>query len=634
MCGINGIMSLGSHPVSEASDFIHKMNDRIRHRGPDGSGYWTDGSGKLHLGHLRLSILDLSDNGSQPMISRQGNVIVFNGEIYNFKELRERFFSDVTLRSESDTEIILLLYEKFGKDFLRHLNGMFAFAIWNPKEQSLFLARDPSGKKPIYYTNQNGVFAFSSEIKALLELPWVKRESDPESLYHFLTFNMLPPPLTMFRNIYKFHPAHAMIIRENGESDYYSYWEVEYSDKSVATESELCEAVFDGLKKSVSYRMVSDVPVGAFLSGGVDSSAVVAMMTEAASYPVKTYSVGFDGQPDYDELDYASKVSRLFNTEHYEKIVTPSEIADFLPRVVEIFDEPLADATCIPIYFISELARKHGTKVVLTGDGSDELFAGYRNWQKYIRMYPAFHRYSALPLTLKRVIRNVYGVYEEESPRYEILQRAARNEEFFWGGAKSFKESVKKRVLEPEFISNGKGFDSYSVIKSFREAFEVQKLNHTFLNDTDWMCWLGFKFIIPNFYLNRMDKLGMAHSVEIRNPFLDKNFVNLALSVPSRFKTKNDEPKYILKKALEEILPADILYRKKMGFCVPLREWAGEIISSQLHDNLKGFCEEHPQFNYGELRQLVTKLDKGEQGVTNRMWTLYFLISWYKKWMN
>ena len=317
MCGINGFYNFSGVTINDGGGLISSMNSCIRHRGPDDSGSWNDRE-KLFFGHLRLSIIDLSPSGHQPMVSQNGNVIVFNGEIYNYREIKERFFKDKRFKSSSDTEVLLMLYERFGEDCLQYLNGMFAFAIWNPAKEELFLARDRSGKKPLYYTIQNGMFAFSSEVKALLTLPWIKRQLDETALYHFLTYGYLPPPLTMFKDIFKFHPAHKMMVNSSGIKNYKDYWEVSYSDFSHSSEEELQQVVYDGLKQSVDHRMVSDVPVGAFLSGGVDSSAIVAMMSQNRTAPVKTYSIGFHDQPDFDELKYAEQIATQFGTEHFE----------------------------------------------------------------------------------------------------------------------------------------------------------------------------------------------------------------------------------------------------------------------------------------------------------------------------
>ena len=633
MCGINGWFNISGTVSGDPATLIQKMNRRLVHRGPDDEGTWHSPDGRVYFGHRRLSIIDLSTTGHQPMKSEKGTVIVFNGEIYNYRELQDQFFRDTPLKSSSDTEILILLYERFGEKCLDYLNGMFAFAIWDPEKEMLFLGRDRAGKKPLYYVLDNGVFAFSSEIKALLELPFVKRELDEEALYHFLTFNLLPSPFTLFKGIHKMPAAGKMFVDKRGLRDAGLYWEVKYTDLTRMNEDEITGQILQGLRRSVSYRMVSDVPVGAFLSGGVDSSSIVALMAERSTYPVKTYSIGFEGQPNYDELKYAAQIAKQFKTDHHETIIKPSDITNFLPNIVDIFDEPMADATCIPIYFLSKKARENGTIVVLTGDGSDEIFSGYSNWMKYIRLYPYYKAYNHFPGFLKRFAAYTYGKFGDSSAVYEMFQRAANKEEFFWGGAKSFKESTKRKFLSDEFNKKSSHFNSYSIIQDLKWRYEEAVTGFPDDGVIDWMCYLGFHFTVPHYYLYRMDRLGMAHSIEIRSPFLDYQFVNLALSVPGQWKIKNGEPKYILKKALGNLLPAETLYRKKQGFNVPLREWAGEMLLDYLEHNLKGFCNRHEQFRYEGLKQQVERFRKGDKQVTNTLWTTYFLMNWFDKWL-
>ncbi|HKR04619.1 MAG TPA: asparagine synthase (glutamine-hydrolyzing), partial [Bacteroidia bacterium] len=622
MCGINGFFNYSGSVLHDEYSLIEKMNAALSHRGPDDSGRWADKQNKIYFGHLRLSIIDLSPTGHQPMISESGNAIVFNGEIYNYQEIKNTI-RDFQFKSKSDTEVLLYLYEKYGQDCLKFLNGMFAFAIWDNQKQELFMARDRMGKKPLYYVIQNGIFAFASEIKALLTLPWVKASLDEKALYHFLTFNHLPPPLTMFKNIFKLEPASKITISANGFARHETYWEAERMDFSSKDENELKEIVLTGLKKSVDYRMVSDVPVGAFLSGGVDSSAIVALISGKTSYPVKTYSIGFENAPGYDELKHAQKVSKIFKTDHYEKIVTPADIKNLLPEIINIFDEPLADSTCIPIYFISQLARKNGTIVVLTGDGPDELFLGYTNWMKYLKMYPWFHIYSNLPSFVKKSAVAIFG--NNYSPASEILERGAKNQELFWGGAKSFKESSKRNFLSENFKRKINNIDSYEVILNYKSLFNKMKPGSADMDDGTWMSYLGFKFLITNRYLFRADRLGMANSIEARMPFLDYNFVNTAMSIPTYYKIKNKIPKYILKKSLEGILAKDILYRKKQGFNVPLKEWAGEIMIDYVETRMKSFCKNLDIFKEDGLKFQINEIKKGNKNFTNNLWTIYFL---------
>ncbi len=631
MCGITGIWNR-SGSVLDGRVSIEAMNSSIRHRGPDDDGNWSDESNGLYLGHRRLSILDLSPAGHQPMVSASGTVIVFNGEIFNFQEIKARHFADVPFKSTGDTEVLLYLYEKFGMGMIDHLNGMFAFAIWDPRKEELFIVRDRVGKKPLYYTERNGCFSFASELKALMEVPGFSRTIDNESLYHFLTFNLLSPPSTMFENVFKLPPAHWMKLRKQGPPELHKYWAPTYTDMSGSTESMLLQQTYDLLENAVNYRTVSDVPVGAFLSGGVDSSAIVGMMAAKAGRPVRTYSIGFEGQEAYDERKFAEQVARKFGTQHHERVVKPHEITEFLPFIVGHFDEPMADATCIPIHFLSQQARADGTLVVLTGDGSDELFAGYRNWMRYANMYPAFNRYSKLPGFIKKATAAFYRTIGTSAVRLEMLERAARNQEFFWGGAKSFKESTKRSILSDSFNAATSSFDSYSVIDYYKRSFE-----HDFTlrrsNPIDWMCYLGVQFNIPNYYLYRMDRLGMANSIEIRTPFLDYHLVEFALSLEPQWKVRNGEPKYILKKSLEGLLGPEILYRKKRGFNVPMREWAGAELTAYVDANLKSFCNDFPQFRYEGLKSLTDRLRRGDQDAANRTWTIYFLMQWFRKWV-
>ncbi|MEP7168430.1 MAG: asparagine synthase (glutamine-hydrolyzing) [Bacteroidota bacterium] len=631
MCGINGIFNFSNVIIANGESLLNEMNNCISHRGPDDSGLWKNDAEGIYFGHRRLSIIDLSAAGHQPMVSENGNVIIFNGEIYNYKEIKE-YVKERKFKSNSDTEVLLYLYEKYGQDCLKLLNGMFAFAIWDSEKKELFLAKDRAGKKPIYYSSSNGIFAFSSEIKALLKLHWIKSELDEKAFYHFLTFNMLPPPLTMFKNIFKMYPAHYMVVNKDGVKTNEQYWEVDYKIISDEKSESLEEKLFERLQKSVNYRMVADVPAGAFLSGGVDSSAIVAMMSKTTSHPVKTYSIGFEGQPDFDELVYAQKVSKLFGTDHYEKIVSPDDMKNFLPKIVDIFDEPLADSTCIPIYFISQLAKEKNTVVVLTGDGSDEIFAGYRNYAKYLKYYPLFHSYSKMPAFLKKIIAKSYNAFDDSSPAAEMFHRAALSQEFFWGGARSFKESAKRNFLSKDFLVTSENYNSYEVILNYRKMFDNIPNHHK--EDIDWMCYLGYKFTDTNRYLYRADRLGMANSIELRSPFMDYEFVNFALSVPGKLKIADGEPKYILKKTLEKILPKEILYRKKMGFNVPLKEWGNEVMTDYVETNLKSFCANTNLFNESGLRNLLTRIKKGNQKGTNDLFTVYFLMAWFKKWMS
>lgn len=631
MCGISGFFNYSNTSVQNGDGLIRKMNKRMELRGPDDTGIWVNERKNVFLGHQRLSILDLSKAGHQPMHSAKAtHSVVFNGEIYNYQELKGQL-TEHEFRSNTDTEVLLELYAQRKESFLSELRGMFAFAIWNEEESELKLARDRAGQKPLYYSIQNGVFAFSSQLSSLLELPWIKRELDEEALYHFLTFNHLVPPYTMFKGIKKFEPGHEMVVGKEGIISYKPYWRLDLKPSTKSSE-QLEREVFEKLNSSVEYRMISDVPVGAFLSGGVDSSAIVAMMSKRTSTPIKTYSIGFEGQEDYDELDYAREIANSFGTDHIEKVVKAEDFKRLLPEIVSIFDEPIADSTCIPIYFLSQLAKENGTKVILTGDGADELYGGYSNWKKYNKIYPYYQAYSKLPTAVKKGVSFLYEQYDKASPTYEMMKRSEKKQDLFWSGAKGFKESTKHEFLSEGFLSKAERFDSFSIIADLKKDFAE-------LNDTEqseyinWLCYTGLRNIIPNLYAHRLDKLTMAHSVEGRSPFLDHDIIQSAFSIKGNLKIKDNEAKYILKKSLEKILPDEVLYRKKKGFCVPLKEWGTDIMVDYLEEELETFCNHVDLFKEEKLRMILNNVKSGKSNNTNMLWTVYFLIQWYNKWI-
>lgn len=633
MCGINGFYNYADRSIDSQDQLIQLMNKELVHRGPDDMGQWHNDRRAITLGHRRLSILDLSPRGHQPMHGREGATIVFNGEIYNFRDLKKQFDPD-SFNSESDTEVMLRLYEKKGLSFLNDLNGMFAFGLWDESEGKLMLARDRVGIKPLYYSMLGGVFSFSSEIRSLLKLPWINAAMDERSLYYYLTFNKVSHPDTMFEGIKKFHPGYRMVVGSGGIERYEPYWDVEYTDYSQYTDDDLQSAIYGTLRTAVQRRMVSDVPVGAFLSGGVDSSAVVGLMSEFTSNPVKTYSIGFEDAPGYDELAYASAVSRQFGTDHHEKIVTRNDIVDFLPQVVDIFDEPLADATSIPIYFISELARENGSIVVLTGDGADEEFLGYRGWQSYLKWSPYYRVLQSMPGIVSRCAASISGMANANSTLHEILSRAANGQELFWGGAGAIKESAKHALLSEKYLERMCTTDIHSGIEKLRGQFDSLNRGHGKNSIADWMSYVGIKEIMPNYYLYRADRLGMAHSIELRVPFLDHEVVNLALSIPGDRKLPGGEPKGILKKSLEGLLTKETLYRKKAGFCVPLDLWLGDIVADSVETQMVNFCQDTGLLDVKGVKALIKRYRRGGANTTHSLWNIFFLMNWHRRWIH
>lgn len=632
MCGIAGFINLSRAALGGDEDtLIRRMTASLRHRGPDDGGLWISPDRFVALGHRRLSILDLSVNGHQPMIGASGSVLVYNGELYNYPTLRGRFRPE-SLRSTSDTEVLLRCFESDGERCLENLNGMFAFAVWDPTARRLLLARDRVGIKPLYYTTLGGVFAFASEIRALLTLPWVSARLDEEALASFLSFNHLQPPETMFKGIAKFHPGHRMVVDKSGIREYAPFWKPVWSQIIAGSEAELQTLLLNQLGDSVRRQMVSDVPVGAFLSGGVDSSAIVGLACQNTDRPLTTYSIGFDGLPDYTELDYARQVARKFKTNHIERVVRKEELSEFLPRLVEVFDEPLADATSIPIYFISELARANGTKVVLTGDGADELFCGYRRWATQAKILPWYRAYLRSPAWLRKSARSAFGLFDQSSPRYELLRQAAAGHEVYWG-AGGFRESARQDALSPDYLRRLKNADPYSTVHRGRVAYRAAFPNPAMQSDVNWLCYNGFVDAVPNFYCHRADSIGMAHSIELRVPFLDNTIVDLAFSLPWETKLKHGIPKHLLKKALEPLLPQEVLYRRKMGFCVPVREWSNDIFVPYIDKHLRSFCKETGLFREAGLRQQLRQASAGDQNHAFGLWNLYFLMAWMRRWV-
>ncbi|MFY0604915.1 MAG: asparagine synthase (glutamine-hydrolyzing) [Flavobacteriaceae bacterium] len=632
MCGINGVLKFSSdntHLINAVSD----MNTRLAHRGPDDEGVWMRNSGEVALGQTRLSILDLSSAGHQPMKDVEAKTtIVFNGEVFNYRVLNSTYLKEEQFASHSDTETILKLYNKFGIDMLEKLNGMFAFALWDENKEELLLARDRSGKKPLYYTTMEGKFSFSSELKGLFELPWIKKELDEKVLYDFLTFNTVGTPNTMFKGIHKFKPGHYMVVNKYGIKAYESFNDLKHIDLDFSSEKELEDLVYNKLEESVNLRMISDVPVGAFLSGGVDSSAIVALMRQNTKNEIKTFTIGFENQPDYNELNFAEKISKKYNTNHFVKTVTPNDLLDFIPKITDIYDEPQADTTAIPIYFISELAKQQDIKVVLNGDGPDELFSGYSNYERYVKLNRYFKILESSPQFVKNLSKSVINRIKPGGPLSEMSNRLVNKQDFYWPGAGGMKEGVKAGLLSKDFKGKVNGHSSYKYVEQLKKDYH-KFLNGSKFDYTNWLCYSGYRQAVTERFLFRADRLGMEHSIEARSPFLNHEMVQLALSIPGQYKIKNGVNKYILKKSLERILPNEILYRKKMGFCLPIKEWASDTIHNYVKDNIKQFCRETNLFDEEAVNQQLKFLKSGREEYTNTIWSIYFLMNWYKKWL-
>jgi asparagine synthase (glutamine-hydrolysing) len=604
------------------------MRDTMRHRGPDGAGVWVSDDHRIGLGHRRLSIIDLSEAATQPMCNEDGALwISFNGEIYNHADIRaelEQIGGHTWKTDHSDTEVILHAFEQWGIDCLHKFRGMFGIALWDAKARELWLVRDRIGIKPVYYSIHNGRITFASEIKALLEDPEQKRGVNEEAFYHYLSFLTTPAPQTLFDGIKKLPSGTWLRISEDGQIREHRYWDVWDNAKSLGklSEDEIAEQLLEELRIAVKLRKVSDVPVGVFLSGGIDSSTNAALFSEGEGGPVKTFSIGYQGeyQSYQNELHYARQMAELVKADHHELLLTQDDLLDFLPQMVHLQDEPIADPVCVPVYYVSKLARDNGVIVCQVGEGSDELFWGYPSWKTALDL----QNYDDLPVprALKRLGLkglNMWG--KEDSLPYEWLRRGALGQPVFWGGAEAFTETQKQKLLSPRLKKEFSSYTSWEALKPIRQRFEDKAWEKSHLN---WMSYIDLNMRLPELLLMRVDKMSMGVSLEGRVPFLDHKFVELAMSIPQAMKTKNGTLKYILKKSVRGLIPDELIDRKKQGFGVPVYEWFFDKLGEQTKKELKDFCEQTDFLNWSEVVRLM------DQGAGPQVWYLLNFALWMK----
>jgi asparagine synthase (glutamine-hydrolysing) len=641
MCGICGI--LGFHEGFDASEeTVVAMRDTMIHRGPDDAGAdtWSDRGSRVAFGHRRLSIVDLSPAGHNPMPNEDGSVwITFNGEIYNHRALRaELEAKGHRYRSHCDTETIVHLYEAEGPHCVERLQGMFAIAIWDARQRELFLARDRLGIKPLYYTRLADGFLFASEIKALLAHPAVVADLDEDAFFHYLTFICTPAPLTMFKGISKLAPGERMIVRADGSVESDIFWSPmsEQAAEEVASlsEAQLEERLLDLLRSSIEKRMMADVPFGVFLSGGVDSSTNVALMSELMTDPVQTFSVGFRGHDRYNELEYAREVARRFRTDHHEVILDEGDLRDFLPELIFHQDEPIADWVCVPLHFVAKLARENGTIVVQVGEGSDELFHGYDNYILAARFRRrVWEPMQRIPGPLRRgastaVTALAHRIGRGEGPAASIAEAAAGRVPF-WGGAICYRGELKNRVL----ASNGKvPPDSYEVVCRFWDSAERERPGADLLQK---MTYLELKQRLAELLLMRVDKMTMATSVEARVPFLDHELVEFALALPAEMKVRDGVGKYLLKRAVSRsLLPEKIVYRPKQGFGAPVAEWFEGELGRQAQAEINASALRDRQLlDYTEIDRMWDAHRRGSANWGFHLWVLYNVSAWYDYWV-
>lgn len=626
MCGIAGVFNHGrQEPVSEQK--LRLMRDSMVHRGPDDEGIYLNGDRSVGLAHRRLSIIDLSTLGRQPMADDTGSIhITFNGEIYNFKELRQALERDgVHFRSQSDTEVLLYLYRKYGRDMLEHLRGMFALAVWDEKDSTLFLARDRLGVKPLYYSDKGGSFVFASEIKALLAWGIVAREVNLEAFYHYLSFLTAPAPQTLFQGIHKLPAGHWLAVNSAGNIRIEQWWTPLSRTQTRADEQTHIENIQALLNESVRYRMVSDVPFGVFLSGGIDSSTNVALMARMMDRPVETFSIAFRGEANYNELHFARTVARRFGTNHHEIEIGEAELLEFLPRLIYHQDEPIADIVCVPVYYVAKLAKDSGVTVCQVGEGSDELFCGYPHWSYLLGLEKLRQVYSLLPRSLRGLAAHLFTHLDEPSSgKLEYIRRASSDEPVFWGGAEAFFEGHKQKLLHRDVRNRLNGLTSANVIGTYLREFISGTENQDPLN---WMTFVDLKLRLPELLLMRVDKMTMATSVEARVPFLDHKLVEYVMSIPQAEKVPEFQTKYLLKKAVRNIIPDEIIDRPKQGFAVPVVEWLQRDFGERIRTSLLDFGRRHAYFDQGELQAVLSKNNSALP------WYLFNFALWHDTWI-
>ena len=626
MCGIVGIVRNDQKPVDE--QLLSRMCEAIRHRGPDDDGFYVNGS--VGLAMRRLAIIDLK-SGKQPIHNQdRSSWIVFNGEIYNYLELREKLEKlGHTFYTNSDTEAIVHAYDQFGADCPKHLRGMFAFAIWNERTQELFLARDRVGKKPLLYAHVNGDLIFGSEFSALLLHPDVSRDIQPEALDYYLSFMCIPAPLTAYKAIRKLEPGHWLRWRK-GEIDSQRYWQPDFTKKLDISEEEAGERTVEILREAVRVRLMSEVPLGAFLSGGIDSSAVVALMAQESSERVKTFSIGFDEQ-DFSELHHARRIAEHVGADHHEFIVRPDAV-EVLPILVEHYGEPYADSSAVPTYYVARETRQHVT-VALNGDGGDESFAGYERYiamgltEKYRRV-PSFLRESVIKETVNLIPSSGTGRSRVKSAKRLLEAVSLPRVDRYTHWVSVFNEQTKQPLYSDLFRQQTRETNPTGLLAEwFKRANGIGILDAMLL--TDQMTYL------PNDLLVKVDIATMAVSLEARSPFLDHHVIEFAASLPQDLKLRRLTSKYLLKKVLRKLLPSENLNRRKMGFGVPIGHWFRGKMQPFLREVvLSEKAMRRGLFKPEAVRQLIELHTRGERDYSHQLWTLLMLELWFQRFID
>ena len=601
------------------------MNDILKHRGPDGSANWISSTRNVGFGHTRLSILDLTTSANQPFLDNTKNyVITFNGEIYNFKEIKKillkKGYSFKT--KNSDTEVLLLSYIEWGLKCVDKFRGMFAFAIWDNLKKKVFLVRDRVGVKPLYYKFDSEKLIFSSEIKAILLDPDYIPEIDEESMYHYLTFLCTPAPKTMFKEINKLEAGTWLSFDEKGNSEKKQYWDP-LKDKELTDLENINKVLGRTLEESIKYRGISDVDVGVFLSGGIDSSTNAYFFSKNSKKNIKTFSIGYDQKyKSYkSELNYARIVAKHIKSLHFEKKLRKDDVKNFIFDMVYFQDEPISDPVCVPIFYVSKLARANNVKVCQVGEGADELFFGYTNWLRTSKINLLLNN-NFFPNFLKKLILLLYKKFNiQYKYTSDLLRRSLEKKPIFWGGAEAFSSFEKNQLFSNSFKKKIKNFDSWDCIRPHYEFFNK---NAKYKSIENWMTYLDLKIRLPELILMRIDKMTMANSLEARVPFLDHNLVQKTIDLPKNIKIKKNKLKVLLKDIVKGLLPNEILNRKKQGFGLPLKEWFEDGLGINEKQIINEFVNKTDFFKKENIQKIINR--KGD----TRLWFILNLAIWWK----
>ena len=632
MCGICGFFKKENRNKNISECLLREMTDKMALRGPDGCGIWMSGGNEIGLGHRRLSIIDLSPTAGQPMSNADGSVVVcFNGEIYNHREIRAELEKDgkyVWKTDHSDTEVIVHSYEQWGIACLERFRGIFGLAIWDGRKKRLYLVRDRIGVKPLYYTVEDGVLYFASEIKAILPALSRKPEINHKAMYDYLSFLTTPGEDTLFRNIRKLRPGTYIACETGGSMETVQYWDVwdhTVPDMYNADDEEISMRIIAELRRAVEYRRESDVPVGVFLSGGIDSSTNAALFSENNANVIKAFCIGYDR--DYDsyqnENHYARKMAQYCGAQYYERLLTEQDLMEFVPEMVKLQDEPIADPVCVPVYYVSKLARDNGIVVAQVGEGSDELFWGYASWKKFLK-YQNID--DITPTFLESLAyRALISAGKGRSLVSEVIRRASVHQPIFWSGAEAFYEYDKKRMISDSLKKELDGYTSFEALRGTYDNFKEKAWEKSNLN---WMSYVDLRHRLPELLLMRVDKMSMGVSLEARVPFLDHKFVELAMSIPQRKKTKGSVSKVVLKKAVRGIIPDELIDRKKQGFGVPVNDWVMGRLGDEMRKSIREFSDETGLMDYGYIESMFE-----DSAYAGSMWYVYNLAMWWKEYV-